>query len=289
MAEIDGRAIRWEDIRSRVVESAAPEALRKLILERRLETMCAQQGVEVGEPEYAVEREQIERSMIGAGLALDSADAGRMLERVRRERGLGTVRYESLIRTNAMLRALVSESAEPDEPELRRGYDALYGPRLRVRLITAGSFDEATRLVRLARDGTDFAELAVRFSADPSAARGGLLEAMSVHDESYPLAVRAAAKELQAGGGAGAVSGVIALENGFAILKLERVVPAPEDAPSFESLRAQLRDDVRLRRERILMNELAGRLLPGAGELRIFDEEIRHAWRRARSSIPARR
>jgi len=203
VAEIDGRAIRWEDIRSRVIESAAPEALRKLILERRLETMCAQQGLEVGEPEYAVEREQIERSMIGAGLALDSADAGRMLERVRRERGLGTVRYESLIRTNAMLRALVSESAEPDEPELRRGYDALYGPRLRVRLITAGSFDEATRLVRLARDGTDFAELAVRFSADPSAARGGLLEAMSVHDESYPLAVRAAAKELQAGGGAG--------------------------------------------------------------------------------------
>jgi len=85
------------------------------------------------------------------------------------------------------------------------------------------------------------------------------------------------------------VSGVIALENSFAILKLERVVPASEDAPSFESLRAQLRDDVRLRRERILMNELAGRLLPGAGELRIFDEEIRHAWRRARSSIPARR
>jgi len=280
VAEVDGRAIRFEDLRAGLIESAAADVMRELILERRLAMRCERAGIEIGEDELARERELIGRAMIGAGLALDSHEAEQFLERVRHKRGLGRTRYASLIRTNAMLRALIGESAEPDESEIRRAFDAIYGERLQVRLITAVTLEEATQIARLARDGTDFSTLAARFSIDRSAERGGLLEPLSIHDESYPIAIRRAAGALAMGD----VSGAIALESGYALLTLERVLPPRADAPDFESVRALIANDARLRRERILMAELANRVRSEGGAPSIFDAQIREAWERSRAA-----
>lgn len=276
VAEIDGRAIRHEETRERLIELAGVPVLDELALERRLEARCAVAGVTIDEDDLQRERDAIERAIIGSGVVPESAQADRLIRRIRADRGLGEVRFEALIRRNAMLRALVGEAAAPKEEEIRRAYHARYGEKRVARLITLPTLAEANRVARLARTGEDFADLATRFSTDVSAARGGLLEPLSVEDERYPRAIRDELESLRVR----EVSGAILLDSGYAVLKLVRVDEPVPDAPTYEQARAAIASEVRSRRQRILMEELANRLTPEGGELDIFDPQLQEAWRR---------
>lgn len=275
-AEADGVGIRWGELTPRLIESSGRAVIEEMVLDLRLERRCARAGIVIGDAALAREEALIERAIVGAGVAPNSEDADRLLERVRRERGLGELRWADLIRRNAMLRALIEPASAPTDSELQRAYATRYGERHVVRLVTSPTLEEATRISELARGGTDFAELATRFSTDVSASRGGLLGPMSTSDESYPHAVREAVARLHPG----EVSGAVALEEGFAVVRLDRVTPPKADAPPIDAVRGQLAEEARLRRERILMSELATRLRAGADEVRVFDAELREAWLR---------
>ena len=276
IAQIDGRSIRHGEVHRRMIERSAGEILEELALERRLESRIEEAGISIDESDLARERGLMRRVMLSAGVSQGSEEADRLLRRIRAQRGLGEARYAALIRRNAMLRALVGETAAPEEEEIRRAYAAGFGARRVARLVTVSTLEEATRVARLAREGRDFAELASRFSTDVSAARGGLLEPMSLHDERYPRPVRTALGAL----GVGEVSGAIALGSRYAVIKHMRTVPGDADAPTFDSVRAELASEVRARRERILMSELASRLRPGVGEIDVFEPLMGRAWQR---------
>ena len=275
IAEIDGDSIRWGEAKSHLAELGGRTVLTELALEQRLARRCAARGIEIDTDALERERAIVERSLLSAGVAPGSREAAQLIAQIREQRGLGEARYAALIRRNAMLRALVGETSEPSEAEVRRAYDALYGERRVARLITVSTLAEASRIARLARDGADFADLATRFSTDVSAPRGGILEPISAQDERYPQAVRTALAGLEVGG----VSGAIVLDEAHAVLRLERIVPADDAAPSYEEARPALLEDARRRRERILMGELADRLRPGARELQVFDPALDRVWR----------
>jgi len=219
IGQVDGVPIRWGEFRERLIELSGASVLEGFVLERRLERECAARSITIATEEIARERTLVSEAFVGAGVAAGTEEAASLLAQIRRERGLGDARFDALIRRNAMLRVLITETAAPNEDEIRRAYDARFGERRSLRLVTVTSATEASSVIALARAGHDFSELAVRMSTDVSASRGGLLEPMSVHDERYPMGVRRAAAELAEG----AVSDGIALEDGFAVLKLEQI------------------------------------------------------------------
>jgi parvulin-like peptidyl-prolyl isomerase len=125
-----------------------------------------------------------------------------------------------------------------------------------------------------------FADAAARSSIDSSAARGGLLDPISPLDPTYPAAVGRAFEEL----GPGEISPVLAVDRGFALVLLEERLPG-RDVPR-ETVEEQLRAEVRLRLERLAMDDLAARLLRGAS-ITVFDRGLERAWR-ARPSATER-
>ena len=97
------------------------------------------------------------------------------------------------------------------------------------------------------------------------------VDPVSLEDPSWPQALRTELADLKMGD----LTGIIFLENRYALARVERILPA--DGVEFESVRAELERSARLSQERLKMAELAGRLgvLP---RVRILDAELRRAW-----------
>ncbi|MBL0869794.1 MAG: hypothetical protein IBJ18_04380 [Phycisphaerales bacterium] len=240
----------------------------------------------------------------------DADRVARAVNRFCQERGFGPVRLRGLLWRSAALRLLTRDSITPvDENELRRQHKVRFGPRARVLLITGATsaevgtarrevFDRAYAMVgdvfvqrgeggggggggqggggkpkptvtmlRIA-----FAEVAMRRSTDASAPVGGIVEPFSLEDSAYPLSLREAVRKANDG----ELTDVFALGQGGAGIVLVIAKDEPiKDAPSFDAVKVKLEREDRRRRERIAMDELAGRLLAIEG-VSVMDRSL--AW-----------
>lgn len=122
-----------------------------------------------------------------------------------------------------------------------------------------------------------FIDLAIQRSTDPSGDRGGLLDPISPADPTYPPALREAISRMTPGEVAGpmAIDGGADAPGGFALLLLEERLP-PEPV-SLDEVRDAIHRELQLRQERILMGELAERLLDSA-EIRPLDPGLKWSW-----------
>lgn len=267
-ASLAGQSVTWDELHSVMVEAAGAIALEETILDRLLAREADRQGIIVEQ----IDLEEEERALLDT-LAQTSSDGGEsvLLEELRRRRGLGPHRYRALLQRTATMRAIVSQNVDitPEALDLARAIR--FGEKRRLRVITAPSLIEARTALRALERGDSFSEVALRLSTDASAARGGLIEPLSLADPSYPAALRDAAGELNVGD----VSPPIALDSGFVIARLDEIIP-PTNPPGAESV---LLEDARAEQERILMTALARRLLAEA-RLTIFDPSLETAWRR---------
>jgi parvulin-like peptidyl-prolyl isomerase len=160
--------------------------------------------------------------------------------------------------------------------EIERMHDLTYGPKRQVRLITAPNLAEVKEVVERVEAGEAFGDVAVELSTDLSAARGGLLEPVSREDQSYPRALRDAIWALDE---PGAHSAPILMNNGYAIVQLVREIEG-DDTP-VEDVREEMQRLVRLRQERLLMDQLARAVLDDVS-VTIFDDSLRWSWRNTR-------
>ncbi len=268
-AMLRGEAITWAELRPVLAEAAGGRALEEVALDRLLEAEARSRGVVVGAEAIARERRLLLDSL-GPTLASDAQRVA-VLEQVRRSRGLGNVRFESLLRRNAILRALVENEVLIDADAARRVYDLRYGDRISARIITTSTLQEAQEAERRLRDGEPFSEVAARMSTDASAARGGIIEPVHPSDASYPAAIRQALL----GAADGRTTPPVALEQGYAILRREGVHSS--GAPSFEEVEAAMEREARLVQERALMDRLARSLLESAG-LTVLDGSLGWSW-----------
>ncbi len=259
VAYVDGTAIRRSALWPGLVEAAGQTVLDEVVLDRLLTERFAAQGRTLTGADVAAEL-----SALSESLSDDPDEAARLLNELRRRRGLGDDRFDRLLRRNAMLRQLVADEVAVSDAQAQRLYDRRYGPRYRVRLFTADSARAAQRLRARALAGEPFGELAARHSTDASAAQGGLLSPISPLDPTYPQAVRDALPKLDPATERG-LSPVIALEGGFAVLKLEEVQEA--QAVPFEEVKENLRRAARRQGERLRMEQLANALREGADVL----------------------
>ncbi|MHC4948880.1 MAG: peptidylprolyl isomerase [Planctomycetota bacterium] len=268
-ALVNGRSVTWGDLRPGLNEAAGGEILEETILDRQLRTALAEAGLVIG-PEEAAR----ERALLVASLDPDSDVALRLLDELRARQRLGETRFQGLLRRNAALRALVADEVEVNDEDLRVMHDRIYGPRRRCRLMLVPSLGAARDAIERVQAGESFAEVATTLSTDVSATRGGLLEPISANDPAYPESIRRALWALD---GDGTVSAPVLLDRGYAVIQLVEEVPA--DPTPLADVSASLRDTVRRSRERVLMDQLARRLLREA-QVTVFDDHLHESWRR---------
>jgi hypothetical protein len=265
-ALVEGRIVDWGELKPLLNEAAGADVLAEVILDRMLARELDDAGILI-----TAEELDAERALFYDTLSDDPDVAARLARQVRARQGLGPTRLDRLLKRNAALRALVRDRVEINDEAVRRMYDIVHGPKRQARLIIAPTLNDAQAAINRANAGELFADVAVDVSTDSSAARGGLLEPISRADASYPQAMREALWALVPG----ELSRPVFLSDNYAVLSLVRVVDG--DGADFYAVRPDLERLVRLNQERILMDELARRLLTEAS-ITIIDDKIKWSW-----------
>lgn len=241
---------------SRVVEESA----LGILLEQRARSA----GVAITRDMINEERARLV-SLLDARNTND-APLGEITARVRRERGLGPVRFERLLRRNATLRALIRLGPEYStriESEIARALDAASSERARIRLCVLADQRSAertlSRLAPLEAPAIEwaFASAAMESSVHPSAAAGGLLPRLSLTDPSVSPVILDAAGSLAPR----SLSGILETAQGPALVYLaERLPPSPPTNDERDAIEAR----AVIAAEQLMMEELARAILDDA-------------------------
>ncbi len=266
-AMVNGRTIRWGELRPMLTEAAGAVAMEELILQRGINRKLDDRNITITEDDLAAER-----ALLLDTLHEDTDRATRLLRELRNRRGLGPTRFQMLLHRNAAMRALVRDEVQVGDNAARRMFEYMHGEKRQARLITVSSLSEAESAIDRVRDGESFAEVALEISTDVSAGRGGMLEPISRVDPSYPQSLRDELWALDEG----EVSSPILLDNAYAILQLHRVYPP--DEVEYDEVRDEMQRLARLNQERALMERL-GRQILGEASLSIFDPSLESSWK----------
>ncbi len=273
LAMVGDRAVTLGSIQQELIEAAGGQTLLEVLLDRMVHDRLAKRGTPVTADDMAQEKEALLASLS------DQPDtAQRLLTELRARRGWGERRFAGMLQRNAGLRKLVQAEVQVTPASIQQAYDLEYGRKYETRLITTDTFPQATALLARARGGESFSDLAVQQSTDESRAQGGLLPPISVEDTTFPAAVRAAVKTLSPG----QVSDPIALDKQFALLKLERILPA--QAVPVDAVKERLTRAVRRQMERQGMERLAREMI-GQANVTVLDPALQKSWRDQRRAM----
>jgi hypothetical protein len=259
-AMINDSPVSKEELAGLLDEAAGAMVLREIALDRAVEEACRGRGIEVKEADVEAERTRL-LDLIERDAKAAPADAGSLLERLRRSRGLGEERFARLLRRNAGLRKLIEPTVEVSAADIEQALRIRYGQKFRIRVIVTANESDAVRFKAELEKETShldiaFARRAVVSSTDASSARGGLLDPISPADQTYPESIRLLLTRLEPG----VISPVVAVEQGFAIVLLDSMIAG--EAPA-EGAEKDAETQVRLRKQRLAMEEAARRLLAG--------------------------
>lgn len=283
-AIVNGRAIPWEEVRAGLSEAAGAQVLQETVLDHILSDQIASKGITISPSDIDAERALLIQQITKDARATSPDDAERLLETVRRSRGLGETRFARLLERNARLRHLVAPTVQVTNDEVGLAFRMLHGPKRRVRVIVTTTqqraaglreqilFDQGHAAYPADRVRSNFIAAAAEESIDPSAARGGQIDPFSPEDEQYPASLRDAAAAIKVG----EVSAVLPVDKGFALAFLEEIVPG--DGVKLEDVSGQISAEVRRRRERLEMDKLARRLIQTA-TVAVPDKSLDWAWR----------
>ena len=269
-AVVNGEPVQWDALRPILAEAAGRAALEEIALTMRAERERERRSIEIT-PE-TIERER--RLLVGAVSTtseLDDEQTDTLIQAVRDRNRLGPARFDALLRRNAVLRAIAAPDVSITQEDIEQAFQIRYGERRAIRVLVttelAAASDARTRIA----NGEDFGSVAAQVSVDSSAARGGVVDPMSPADPSWPVTIRQAVARL----GPGELSGVLAVDGRYVVAQLERVIPAESD--SIEEVREEVEREVRLVRERQVMDRIARRWLR---ETRVsaMDGSLQRAW-----------
>jgi len=258
VAYVNRRNVFTEDMRAELLEVAGGVVVREYVLDGLIRRQLSDRNLVVDQSDLDAEEQRMTRV-----LSSDPNQASLLMRELRQRRGLGPKRYPQFLWRNAALRKLVKDEVFLEPAEVRRAYDLRYGKRYEVRLIVLPNASRASAVKRRAEAGEPFADLAPIHPQDPT----------------YPSSVRAVLPSL----GVGEVSQPIVLEQGVALVQLQRVVPAR--AVQYEAVKDRLAQDVRLEAEEARMRQLATALVSEADVI-ILDQGLTWSWERATPAAP---
>lgn len=272
-ARVDNEPVPWSALRPQLEEAAGGTVLRDLALDLAIGAECEARKIKVARAEVDAEQSLLMQT-VERDTAAQPAEALSMLDSIRRGRGLGEVRFRALLERNARLRALVRDSINVTDSEVEQASLIRYGPRYRIRVIVVATqhvaADLRAELVKASALDVAFARAALLKSTDPSAVRGGLTDPISPVDQVYPEAIRKALATLEPN----TITPVIGIDSGFAICMLDSRVPESERPQGSNDA---IRDEIKRRKERLAMEDLARRLLARVN-VAPLDSELAWSW-----------
>lgn len=260
-----------------LAELAGKEAIRETVLDHAVATELSRNGVSVTDEDIEAERAKLRTRLAPSA---DDETANEIMGRVLDRRGIGPNRLGSLLKRNAGMRKLIAADAEPTAEMLDLAHRIRYGRQMETRMIVVQNSSAAQQAIAEIRSRSDelglklaFAEVASERSADGSASLGGDLGAISPVDPGLPVSVRSILAELEPM----TISDIIALDSGFAVLLIEREIPAQQT--TLEAVYDEISAEVRERQERLLMDRLAEQLLREY-QPSVLDASLRWSWER---------
>ncbi len=236
MATVNGEPIYMEQLNDLLVRNYGMQMAQHLVLDMLVDQEARRRGVTVSEDDIRAETDYM-LDQITPNPDAGPAERRELLAKMLDEKGLSHADFQRIVRREALGRKMASAEVRIYEADLRNEFDRQYGRQVLVRHIQAESLAAAEEIIRMVRDGADFAELAQRNSLDASSAsRGGLIPPIGPRSTDQPAAIRDVAMSLRR---PGQLSAVIRTGAAYHLLQLQREIP-PRDV-SFEDVKDELK------------------------------------------------
>lgn len=273
LAYVAGQPVTAQDLFPILLNYAGGQALTQVVLDQQLKQKLAQRGLIISPDLIEKERQSLLNE-----LSDDPNQAVRLLKQLKDSRAITNERFNQTLRTNAALRALTRDQVNVTPNDLQLAFDLEYGPKFEVRIITTQTLAQMQQIITQVSNGKSFIDMALTQSTDPSSMQGGLMPPISDADATYPAAVRNMLQRLEPG----QVSSPIALDNSYAILKLERKIDGQN--VKFVDVKNALTLSVQRQQQQIQMRSLARTLLEGANVV-VLDRVLKESWDRQKTML----
>ncbi len=249
------------------------EVLQGLIGRRMLELACQQSQVTVSDQEIDAEIARL-ASMLTRPLPDGSPDVKGWLALVTKQQAVSVEVYRGeMIWPSVALRTLAGSKFNVTEEDLKKGFEANYGPRVRCRAIVLNDEHRAEKVWEEARNNKTvdyFGELAAKYSVERSSrALYGQVPPIRRFGDQPQLEQEAFALK------SGDLSGVINVDGKFIILFCEGYTKPIE--VSFASVKKDIEDDIREKKQRVAMAEYYQHLQDGATIDNFLEPELSHS------------
>ncbi len=218
-AVVDGVEIRMGDLAEECIARHGLETLEAMINRSMLEQACRKQGIAVTPQD--IDDEIVHAASLGVKPKRDgSPDVEAWLSLVTRRQGIPLDVYrQDVVWPTAVLKKLVVGKIAVTEEDLRKGFEANYGPRVRCLAIVLNNQREAQEVFEMARRNNtskNFGDLAEQYSIEPGSQK--------LRGEVPPIKKYGGQPQLEQEAFAlrpGELSGIIQVGDKFIILRCE--------------------------------------------------------------------
>lgn len=259
-AIINGQKITMRELAEECIDRHGEEVLEGTISRKLLEQALNSKKLAVTEADIDAE---IARAAMLMGKINDQGgpDVQAWLDEVTKEQGMPLDLYvHDSVWPSAALKKLVGEQIEVNEDDLRMGFEANFGPRVRIRAIVLNEMRRAQEVWEMARKNPSpeyFGQLAEQYSVEASSrALAGQVPPVQKHGGQPLLEAEAFALK------AGELSGIVQVEDKFVIMLCEGLTEPVEVA--YAEVRDELYTDLHEKKLRIAMGDYFARLKESA-------------------------
>jgi parvulin-like peptidyl-prolyl isomerase len=248
------------------------DVLQALIGRRTLELECQQKQITVSEQEIDAEIARL-AAMLTRPLPDGSPDIKGWLAIVTKQQGVSVDIYRhEKIWPSIALRKLAWSKIDVTDDDLKKGFEANYGPRVRCRAIVLNDQHRAEKVWEEARNNKTadyFGELAAKYSIERSS-RALFGQVPPIRKNGGQKQLEDEAFRLQPGD----LSGLINIDGKFIILFCEGYTK-PIDV-SFASVKKDIEDDIREKKQRVAMAEYYQHMQDNATIDNFLEPELSH-------------
>ena len=184
VALVGKNTIRRNDLWPALIELAGEEAIEDAIHHLLLTEELKKVSIAI----TASDIENEKKLLWGAAPSVDKI----VFEEMLHAKGLGTFRQKRLLWRNAALRKLIASEVNVTPQAIARMYEIVYGPTFPAKIIVCTSLDESNDVYAKLNDGANFSTVASKYSIDPSAPQGGVVNPISPADPIWPAPIREA-------------------------------------------------------------------------------------------------
>jgi parvulin-like peptidyl-prolyl isomerase len=169
-AVVNGHEITLGELAQVCIERHGAEVLEGMINRRLLEQACRQAKISVTEADVDQEIARVAAEQLPLA-ANGKPDVGKWVKLVTGEQGVSEEIYRhDSVWPSVALRKLVGDNVQVTDEDLKRGFEANYGPRVTCLAIVLGDMRRAQEVWQKAKDNSSreyFGELAEQYSVEP--------------------------------------------------------------------------------------------------------------------------